>query len=146
MAAARRRAETCLAAGLLALGVLGCDSGTPATINDVTMLRYTAFSGQADARANGTIDFRDGCIWLDAADGPLVVLWPPDATFEVFQGRAIVYVGGHTGVGVGDGSEVGLGGRESRDQLEVRLLAGTVPAACSADRYWLATDVGVLID
>jgi hypothetical protein len=123
----------------IALSVAAC--GGSVVADGVTMLRTGLMNGGPTAIANGTLHFRDGCVWLqEAPDVSVVVLWPFGANLDASTGSLAVTLENKRYV---EGDVVTLGGGEVNDVAYVRSLVGTIPDACLTARYWLATGPAV---
>ena len=133
------RALRMVAAALAVTLLVACQpAGTPMTLDGVTLLRYGPGVGARTALYEGTLRFRDGCIWVESPQGTgAVVLWPSDARLELVDGNVHVIVGQ---VSMTEGDPVQLGGGQYlREELaDVERLVGPVPASCVADMYWMA--------
>lgn len=103
------------------------------------MLRTGFLTGGPTALASGTLEFRDGCIWLMEAPGASVlVLWPHDADLDTSAGAIAVTFQNHR---FAEGDRMTLGGGEEKDLEHVRSLVGSLPDECITDRYWLTTTI-----
>lgn len=118
--------------------LVGC-TGTPTTVDGVTMLRYGFLTGSPAARTGGTIEFLNGCVGINHGDGwTRVVIWPSGARLESISGDVAVVLDGSI-LKAGDPVELGGGGYKGVE--DILGLVGTVPDACVAEEYWLATKV-----
>jgi len=127
----------------LALAAAACVAGSPAMLDGVTILRYGLLNGSPAALITGTIDFRDGCVFIDANGEGQVVIWPSSTTLQ-HAGEEVVVVA--QGLTLHDRDVVKLGGGQYSDVQFVRGLTGSIPDVCLADLYWLASsvEIGVL--
>lgn len=124
--------------GLLVASAVGC-SGSSLTVAGVTMLKMGFTTGGPSALIKGTLDFRDGCIWLrEAPNVSVIVLWPQNATLDSAAGVLSVTVDSAQFV---EGDELTLGGGELTDVEFVRSLVGPIPETCITARYWQATSL-----
>jgi hypothetical protein len=126
--------------GLVVASAVGCSlSGSSLTVDGVTMLRTGVTTGGPTALIRGTLDFRDGCIWLqEAPEASVIVLWPSHASLDNSLGVLSVTIDSGRFV---DGDELTLGGGELEDLDFVRTLVGPIPENCITDRYWQATSL-----
>lgn len=136
----------------LVIGVLvaGCTTGTPTTLDGVTLLRYGLLTGSPTAQQQGRLRVRDGCVWLEPiflglAQELELVLWPSSAGLDNSTGSIRVVIGD---LALADGDEVTFGGGEYMDRPQVEGMVGPVPGRCASDLYWLATEAerGLLIE
>jgi hypothetical protein len=91
----------------------------------------------------GTLNVRDGCVWINTDDGGSdLILWPQGVSLGVAPTGTIEVVAmpGATAP-IPMGSTVELGGGEYKDEQFVTQLigGGSIPQPCRSERYWLAT-------
>jgi hypothetical protein len=105
------------------------------------LLRWGRLEARPLGLMTGRLAFEGGCVGVEGAEGEtVVVLWPPDTTFEESAGELRVVV---NGTAFAEGDELRLGGGEAKDQAWIRSLVGPVPPACQRDLYILATKLAV---
>jgi hypothetical protein len=126
---------------LVCLAVAACNTGTPLTADGLVLLRWGSLEARPLGLMTGRLAFEGGCVGVEGAEGEtVVVLWPPDTTFDKSNGALRVVVNGTT---FSEGDELRLGGGEAKDPAWIRSLVGPVPPACQRDLYILATELGV---
>jgi hypothetical protein len=135
---------------LMALGLsllVGCQpqAGTPMTLGGVTLLRYGPDANAGTAHFQGTLRFRDGCIWVDPDAGAgAVVAWPPQARLEEVAGTLHVALGEQR---LADGDRVSIGARPiiGPDRVrEAESVVGPLPPGCAAaDSYAVVSSVSI---
>lgn len=103
------------------------------------MLRTGPMLGGPTALIQGTLDFKDGCVWLEEApNASVIVLWPSNAGLDTAGGVLTLTIEDTRFV---EGDGLTLGGGELKDLDFVRSLVGTIPQECVTSRYWQATSL-----
>ena len=132
-------------AGLAALGLAlllaGCGSPGPMTLDGFTIMRHGFMTeGPAALLEGATIVFRNGCVGVEVLPtGEFEpIIWPPTATLTHEDGGLVLVV---DGVVIHHLDAADVGGGEYVDLAFVERFSGAIPAACRAERYWLATVV-----
>lgn len=128
------------------LGVLllaGC-SANPKVSDDATALyypRHGALYGTGDmAAVEGALTFRDGCIWLEAADGGMFLpIWPSDTKPGVINSLPVVLMADD--MLVVETSETRIFGGSQADLVQAEELAGPIPERCAGGSFWVVSTV-----
>jgi hypothetical protein len=127
---------------VLAWLLAACGPPGPVTLDGTTIMRHGLLAAKPAALLErATIVFRNGCVGTEVLPTgefqPIV--WPPTA-FLSHQEDAVALVVDGLVIHHLDRANVG-GGEIDADFAEE--LSGPIPAACRADRYWLAGDVSL---
>ena len=134
------RARFFLASIVLTSAVAACGTPGPMTVDGVTILRHKPLEGSPAALFEGTVHFRDGCVWGDDSSGETqVIVWPPSARLEHRDGRLVLVL---DDVMLEDGDRFSIGGGQEPADF-IRELAGPIPDQCRADLYWLGSDINL---
>lgn len=138
----RRLALAAVAA--LPLALVACQAtGTPVTVNDVTLLRYAPQDGLPTALMTGTLEIRNGCVWIENEQLTSLLLWPPDTTLESVDGELHIRL--RSTFDATDGTPVALGGGIQPDRAAVERLVGTIPPACVSDDVWIVSSASTSV-
>lgn len=113
------------------------------TVNDVTLLRYAPRDGLPSALMTGTIEIRNGCVWIENGQLRSLLLWPPDTTLESVDGQLHIRLRGT--FDATDGTPVSLGGGIEPDHATVERMVGPVPPACVSDDVWIVSSASTFV-
>lgn len=121
------------------LGVLllaGCSATTA-----LYYPRHGAPYGTGDSAAvEGALAFRDGCIWLEAADGETFLpIWPSDTKPGVVNSLPVILM--EDDMLVVEAGESRIFGGSETDVVHAEELAGPIPDRCAAGSFWVVTMV-----
>lgn len=129
---------------LIGFGAWGCGE-TPAPSPDVTLPAIFLPVRQTDepsmmARAEGTLQLHNGCVWLRQGGDEHLIVWPRGTTIAQngttidivdAEGRFQASIGDH--VVLFGGEETGL---LSTGDVEKRI-GGPIPLVCRTQTYWI---------
>lgn len=88
----------------------------------------------------GVLAFRDGCLWIDSADGATFLpIWPGDTMPGVINSLPVILM--EDSDLVVETGEARLFGGSQVDAGRAAEIAGPIPEACAAEAYWLVTQV-----
>lgn len=124
--------------------ILAACSAAPQAIDEATALyypRHEAPYGQGEmAGVEGSLAFRDGCIWLDTAAGPTFLpIWPSDTKPGVINSLPVVLME-DDGLVVETGETRNFAGSQT-DPVRVEELVGPIPEQCGRNSFWVVTSV-----
>ena len=124
--------------------MLAACSATPQVSEESTELyfpRHDGPYGQGDmAGLEGSLTFRDGCIWLDATDGETYLpIWPSDTKPGVINSLPVVLMADDLLV-VETGETRNFGGSQT-DIARAEELAGPISEPCAGNSFWVVTRV-----
>lgn len=93
------------------------------------------------ARAEGTLTFEDGCLWLSTADTRHLLLWGPTHRALQLNGRLTIIQDSKMVATVGEGITVSGGEMNARTSPQVTAwiraeVGQDVPPACDDGLYW----------
>ena len=103
--------------------------------------RHDAPYGQGDmAGFEGSLMFREGCLWLDLAGGPTFLpIWPSDTKPGVINSLPVVLMDDDLLV-VETGETRNFAGSQI-DPVSVEELVGPIPERCAGNSFWAVTRV-----
>jgi len=103
--------------------------------------RHDAPYGEGQmAGLDGVLAFRDGCLWIDAADGSVLLpIWPSDTMPGVINSLPVVLKSDRQLVL--ETGEPRLFAGSQVDAGRAAELVGAIPEPCLAEAYWVVTRV-----
>lgn len=125
--------------GLVLVMLAGCSLAPQTTL---PFPRHDAPYGQVGdgAALDGALTFRDGCLWLDGADGETFLpIWPSDTKPGVINSLPVVLMADDLLV-VETGESGNFGGSQV-NRARAEELAGTIPDRCATESFWVVTTV-----
>jgi hypothetical protein len=121
---------------IAALALAACDAQTPPPY----FARAKApAQASMEALARGTLELRDGCVWLAPESGggaPLLVVWPAETQMQ-HSAETTRFRNEASGSGATIGKRIEISGGQVQT-LPVDALAEPIPTACAAGPFWIA--------
>jgi len=123
---------------LVALGMLAgasCSSEAPDGVFFPTTGNMNSYPS---ALIEGTLQERDGCVFIESEENLVLVLWPEGFRVER-DGAELRIVGGIGHPEHSTGQPLELGGGSADLPFAQELIGEQIPARCRAAGYWIAS-------
>jgi hypothetical protein len=132
--------RTTMVRTLVALGMLAGASCSPeAKAPDGVFFPTTRdMNSYPSALIEGTLQERDGCVFIESQENLLLVLWPEGFRVER-DGAQLRIVGGIGHPEPRTGQPLELGGGSADLPFAQELIGEPIPSRCRAAGYWIAS-------
>lgn len=106
----------------------------------VALPRLSNLDVHFDALHSGVLIEDRGCLFLESADGRMLLLWPDGFTAEI-TGQQITVINQSGDVAATKGSHVTISGGEVSPRSVPALTEPNAAGMCNASHYWAVQDI-----